>query len=105
MRKGTDATTLLQRFFESITPLTAEMVRSNGFRQEEFLRKWVHALEGEVLNESAKESAKRLDQLDYRKAMQEMKRAEEARKKEAERREELLREAERRAAEARGWRE
>ena len=105
MQKGTDATTLLQRFFESITPLTAEMVRSNGFRQEEFLRKWVHALEAQVLNESAKESAKRLDQLDYRKAMQEMKRAEDARKKEAERREELLREAERRAAEARGWRE
>ncbi|QSQ21065.1 hypothetical protein JY651_38610 [Pyxidicoccus parkwayensis] len=105
MGKGTESMNLLRRFFEDIAPLTAEMVRSNGFRQEEFLRKWVRAVGGEVLNESPKESAKRLDQLDYRKAQQEMKRAEEARKKEAERREQLLREAQQREAEARGWRE
>lgn len=105
LRKSSDATAILQRFFEDITPLTAEMVRSNAFRQEEFLRKWVRAVDGQVLNESAKESAQRLDQLDFRKAQQEMKRAEEARKKEAERREQLLREAQQREAEARGWRE
>lgn len=105
LKKGTEATAVLRHFFEDIAPLTAEMVRSNAFRQEEFLRKWVRALGGTVLNESAKESAKRLDQLDYRKAQQELKRAEEARKQEAERREQLLREAQQREADARGWRE
>lgn len=105
MTKNTEAVGVLQRFFDDIAPLTAEMVRSNGFRQEEFLRKWVRAVGGEVLNESAKESAKRLDQLDYRKAQQELKRAEEARKREAERREKELREAQQREADARGWRE
>jgi hypothetical protein len=105
LRKDSNATAILQRFFEEIVPLSAEMVRSNAFRQEEFLRKWVRALDGEVLNESAKESAKRLDQLDYRKAQDELKRTEHARQQEAERREKMLQEAERRAAEARGWRE
>ncbi len=105
LRKSSNASHILQRFFDDITPLTAEMVRSNAFRQEEFLRKWVRALDGQVLNESTKESSKRLDQLDYRKAQDEMKRAEAARKKEAERREQLLREAQQREAEARGWRE
>ena len=105
LTKNAEATTVLQHFFDEVAPLSAEMVRSNAFRQEEFLRKWVRALGGEVLNESAKESAKRLEQLDYRKAQQEMKRAEEARRKEARRREELLREAQQREAEARGWRE
>lgn len=105
LRKNADAASILQRFFEEVAPLTAEMVRSNGFRQEEFLRKWVRAVGGDVLNESAKESAQRLDQLDYRKATHELKRAEHARKKEAERREQLLREAQQREAEARGWRE
>ncbi|MFP2903611.1 hypothetical protein ACLESD_00760 [Pyxidicoccus sp. 3LFB2] len=103
--KDANASSILLRFFEDISPLTAEMVRSNGFRQEEFLRKWVRALDGQVLNEAPKESAKRLDQLDYRKAQGELKRAEAARKKEAERREQLLREAQQREAEARGWRE
>jgi len=105
LRKDANAASILQRFFEEITPLTAEMVRSNGFRQEEFLRKWVRAVGGEVRNESEQESAKRLDQLDYRKAQEELKRAEHARKQEAERREKLLREAQQREAEARGWRE
>jgi hypothetical protein len=105
LTKKADAAHMLQRFFEDIAPLTAEMVRSNGFRQEEFLRKWVRAVGGDILNESAKEAGRRLDQLDYRKAQGELKRAEEARKKEAERREQMLREAQQREAEARGWRE
>ena len=105
LRKDAEPLRILQRFFDYIAPLTAEMVRSNGFRQEEFLRRWVDVLDGQVLNESAKESAKRLDQLDYRKAQEQMKRAEAARKQEAERREQLLREAQQREAEARGWRE
>lgn len=103
--KGANANAILQRFFQDVAPLTAEMVRSNAFRQEEFLRHWVRAVDGEVLHESPQASAKILDRLDYRKAQQELKRAEAARKKEAHRREELMREAEKRAAEARGWRE
>lgn len=105
LQKNANANAILQRFFEDVAPLTAEMVRSNAFRQEEFLRHWVRAVDGEVLHESAEASAKILDRLDYRKAHHELRRAEEARRKEARRREELLREAEKRAAEARGWRE
>ncbi|MCE9668807.1 hypothetical protein LY474_13365 [Myxococcus stipitatus] len=105
LRRNVDATTLLQRFFTEVEPLTAEMIRSNAFRQEEFLRKWVHVVDGQVKDESAKESAARLRQLDYRLALQEMERAEKARKLEAERRARELQEAAARATDARGWRE
>ncbi|AKQ69777.1 hypothetical protein A176_006689 [Myxococcus hansupus] len=105
LHKGQDATTLLQRFFQDVAPLTAEMVRSNAFRREEFLRKWVRAVDGEWKGESPKGSSSRLEQLDYRKAEAEMRRAEEARKLEADKRQQALREAEQRAADARGWRE
>ncbi|HZI16845.1 MAG TPA: hypothetical protein VE153_41140 [Myxococcus sp.] len=105
LRKGANTRQLVQDFFDGIEPLTAEMVRSNAFRQEEFLRKWVKATGGQVMNESARDSAARLEQLDYKKATYELKRAEHARKKEAEKREKLIAEAEKRAAEARGWRE
>ncbi|NMO16092.1 hypothetical protein HPC49_38775 [Pyxidicoccus fallax] len=103
--KSANATDILQRFFANIAPLTAEMVRSNAFRQEEFLRKWAHVVGGEVKDESPSQSTQRLNQLDYRKAQQEMVRAEEIRRKEAEQREKMLAEAARREAEARGWRE
>jgi hypothetical protein len=105
MRGGANTRKVMEVFFDSIEPLTAEMVRSNAFRQEEFLRKWVVAVDGQVMNESVRDSAARLEQLDYKKATYELRRAEHARKKEAEKREKAIAEAEKRAAEARGWHE
>ncbi|MDY7232464.1 hypothetical protein [Hyalangium rubrum] len=100
-----DAMEALNRFFEILGPLTAEMVRSNKFRQEEFLRKWIFALGGEVKGERPKESLQRMNQLDYRKAMKDFEKAEAARKAEAQKREKMLQEAAQKAADARGWRE
>lgn len=96
---------LLNTFFEAVAPLTAEMIRSNSFRQEEFLRRFVAAVGGEVAGETASVSARRLEQLDYRKTLHEFGRAEKARGSEAERRAKLLAEAAQREADARGWRE
>jgi hypothetical protein len=96
---------LLDGFFDAIAPLTAEMIRSNSFRQEEFLRRFVEALGGQVAGETERVSARRLEQLDYRKTLAEFQRAEKARASEAERRAKLLAEAAKREADARGWRE
>lgn len=95
----------LNTFFERIAPLTGEMLGSNTFRKEEFLRRWVEWLGGRIAGEEPKESARRVDQLDYRKTLAEYQRADEARKGEAERRARLLAEAAKAAADARGWRE
>jgi hypothetical protein len=103
--KGFDAVVALGRFFESVEPLSAEMVRSNAFRQEEFLRKWIHAVDGQVQGESKKESQRRLEHLDYRKALKDFERAEAARKAEAQKREQMLKDAAQNAPDARGWRE
>ncbi len=93
-------------FFGSIEPLTAEMVATNAFRQEELLRKWIARVGGRVAGESASQSKERHDQLDYKATMREFKKAERARKKEADRRRKLLDAArKRREAEARAWRE
>jgi hypothetical protein len=100
-----DAPKALGAFFEAVAPLTAEMIRANAFRQEEFLRRWIEAVGGEVGGESARDSKKRLEQLDYRKTLAEYERAEKARQAEAERRAKLLQEAAEREAAARGWRE
>ena len=81
------------------------MIRANAFRQEEFLRRWIEAVGGSVAGESAKDSKKRLEQLDYRKTLAEYDRAEKARQAEAARRAKLLQEAADREAAARGWRE
>lgn len=96
---------ILEQFFEEIRPLTAEMIRSNAFRQEEFLRKWANAIGVRIHGEKAKQSESRRHALDYRRTIDEYVKAENARKEEAKKREEALKEAERRAAEARGWRE
>lgn len=101
--RGPDS--VLDRFFDAVKPLGAEMVRSNRFRREEFLRNWVAAVEGEVEGESRKESRRKLEQLDYAKALEEYKRAEAARKAEAKKRAETLRQAREQEAQARGWRE
>jgi hypothetical protein len=95
----------LASFFASVEPLTAEMIRANAFRQEEFLRKWVASWQGSIAGESEAESSSRLEQLDYRKALEEYARAEDARKLEAARREKMLQDARDREAAARGWRE
>jgi len=100
-----DAVVALGRFFEAVAPLTAEMVRSNAFRQEEFLRKWIHEVGGQVKGESTQEAQRRLEHLDYRKAVKDFERAEAARKAEAQKREQMLKEAAQNAADARGWRE
>ena len=103
--KRFDVTKTLGAFFEAVAPLTAEMIRANAFRQEEFLRQWIEAVGGEVAGESRKESKKRLEQLDYRKTLAEYDRAEKSRQAEAGRRAKLLQEAAEREAAARGWRE
>lgn len=95
----------LDAFFEAVQPLTGEMVRANAFRREEFLRRFVEALGGQVAGETAEQSRRRLEQLDYRKTMADYKAAEKARKGEADRRAKLLAEAAQREADARGWRE
>ena len=100
-----DAAVGLQRMFELIEPLTAEMIRSNRFRQEEFLRKWIACVGGQIAGEKARFSKQRVEQLDYRKTLAEYKKAEVARKKEAASRAKALREAAQREAQARGWRE
>ena len=105
LKPNFEAVVALGRFFESVAPLTAEMVHSNAFRQEEFLRKWIHAVGGRVQGESEQESRRRMEHLDYRRAMDDFARAEAARKAEAEKREKMLKEAAQNAPDARGWRE
>jgi hypothetical protein len=95
----------LEDFFERTAPLSAEMVRTNAFRQEEFLRHWIAVSRGRVEGETAAQSRQRLEQLDYRQAMAEYKKADAARKAEAARRAQLLREAQQREEQAKGWRE
>ncbi|MFN7972231.1 MAG: hypothetical protein U0166_07750 [Acidobacteriota bacterium] len=102
---ATDAPAILRSFFASIAPLTAEMIRANAFRQEELLRKWIHAVGGSIAGEAEARSRKRLEQLDYGSALSAYARAETSRAEEAARRARLLKEAEEREAAARGWRE
>lgn len=96
---------LLKDFFAAIEPLTGEMLRQNQFRQEEFLRRWISCLEGEIAGETKAQSAQRLDALDYRATRREYERAEAARKAEAERRAKLAAEAAARAAASNPWQE
>jgi len=100
-----DPSGALGPFFEAVRPLTAEMIRANAFRQEEFLRKWISMVGGTIAGESDKESKKRVAQLDYRQTLVEYEKAEAARKAEAERRAKLLQQAAQNEAAARGWRE
>lgn len=95
----------LEGFMERTAPLTAEMVRSNAFRQEEFLRHWIAACGGRVHGETEAQSRQRLEQLDYRQALEEYRKADAVRKAEAARRAQLLREAREREEQAKGWRE
>lgn len=99
------AAEVLPRFFDRVQPLTGEMIRANVFRQEEFLRRWIEALQGEIAGETRQVSARRLESLDYRKTLAELREAEEARKREANARAQALKEAAERDAAARGWRE
>lgn len=103
--KPVDPTAALPSFFDKVKPLTAEMIRSNAFRQEEFLRRWIEAMGGRVQGETPKQSKARLAQLDYRSTLDEFKKAEAARKEEAAKRAKLLQEARDKEAAARGWRE
>ena len=98
----------LARFFERIEPLTAEMIRTNAFRLEEFVRAWIAEWNGTIEGETPVDSVKRLQKLDYGATLREMARAEAHRKEEADRRAKALREAEEAAAAAaaaQGWRE
>jgi hypothetical protein len=95
----------LETFLDGTAPLTAEMVRGNPFRREEFLRQWIRGCKGRVAGETERQSQERLAQLDYREALAEYKKAEVARKAEAARRAQLLREAREREEQAKGWRE
>jgi hypothetical protein len=92
-------------FLDRVSPLNGELVRANRFRREEFLRQWAAACAGAIAGETAAESKKRLEQLDYRQALAEYKKAESARRAEAARRAQLLREAREREEQAKGWRE
>ncbi|MCY1040568.1 hypothetical protein OV208_04465 [Corallococcus sp. bb12-1] len=95
----------LQQFLEEVLPLTAEMIRSNAFRQEEFLRRWLSVVGADIEGETEQQSKERLKALDYRQAVTDLRRIEEARKEEADRRTKMLQEAQQKDAEARGWRE
>lgn len=100
-----DPAQALSAFFDALAMHTVEMFKSNRFRQEEFLRRWIARVGGGVAGETAKRSRSRLEQLDYRKTLDEYKKAEAARKAEAAKRAQALREAAQREAQARGWRE
>ncbi len=99
------AAEVLPQFFDRVQPLTGEMVRANVFRQEEFLRRWAEALQGQIEGETPVDSARRLQSLDHRKTLAELHEAEEARKREFNARAQALKEAAERDAAARGWRE
>jgi hypothetical protein len=103
--KPSDLGPLLERFFDEIWPLTAEMMRANAFRREEAIRRWAMVCGAEITGETGEASRKRLEELDYRTALVEYEKAEKARKEEAERRAEALRKAQEAEAAARGWRE
>lgn len=96
---------VLPSFFDKVEPLTAEMIRANVFRQEEFLRRFIECLAAKVHGETAKASKERLAQLDYRTTLEDYRKADTARKAEAQKRAKLLQEARDREAAARGWRE
>lgn len=100
-----DPAQALSAFFDALAMHTVEMFKSNRFRQEEFLRRWVACLGGAVAGESAAQSKKKLEQLDYRTTLADYRKTEAARAKEAERRAQLLREAAQREEYAKGWRE
>jgi hypothetical protein len=105
LRKAGDRRGALADFFERVEPLTAEMIRANLFRQEEFLRVWAAWCLAPIEGESAQAAERRLDRLDYRKTLEEYRKAEDARKKEGVARAKALKEAEERETAARGWRE
>lgn len=101
-----DVAAALEGFLEAIWPLTPELILGNAFRQEELLRRWIATWNGAIAGEDAAESRRRLDQLDYRKTLSEVEKAEKARLQEAAKRAEALRKAREEAEEAaRGWRE
>ena len=107
-RRQSTAEYALVGFKDKIAPLTAEMIRANAFRREEFLRRWAECCNGPIEGEKREQSRKRVKKLDYREALREFHRAEKQRTKEEQQRQELLRiaaEERARQAEARGWRE
>jgi hypothetical protein len=104
-RARPDPSEALSAFFEALAMHTLDMLKGNRFRQEEFLRRWVACLAGSVAGESAAQSKKKLEQLDYRTTLADYRKTEAARAKEAERRAQLLREAAQREEYAKGWRE
>jgi hypothetical protein len=96
----------LDAFLEAIWPLTAELILGNPFRQEELLRRWIATWRGVIEGEDVTQATRRLEQLDYRRTLAEVEKAEQARLSEATRRAEALRKAREQAEEAaRGWRE
>ena len=105
LSKVADRRNALPHFFRSIKPVTAEMMRSNRFRQEETLRKWAAFCRLPIEGETATAAKARMEELDYVKTLAEYKRAEAARKRDKERRRRLLEEAQARETAARGWRE
>lgn len=100
-----DPAAAMEAFWAAVAPLTAEMIRANRFRQEEFIRRWAEAWGGAIRGEQPEVSRQRVDQLDYRRTLKEFAAAEAARNAEAERRAALLKQAAEREAAARGWRE
>jgi hypothetical protein len=105
-RPPADGAAALDAFLDAIWPLTAQLLLENPFRQEELLRRWIETWGGGIAGETPEESARRLDQLDYRKTLVELEKAERSRLAEAQKRAEALRKAREEAEEAaRGWRE
>ncbi|MHC4828990.1 MAG: hypothetical protein ACYTFT_01335 [Planctomycetota bacterium] len=95
----------LDSFFKAIEPLTAEMIRANAFRQEEFVRRWIATWRGRVDGESIPASTARLNHLDYKKALREYADTEARRKREAKARKQAIAAAKQKKTAARGWRE
>lgn len=77
---------VLESFFAAIAPLSAEMLRNNPYRQEEFVRRWGACWGASMAGETADQSAARLAWLDYRQTLAEYERARRARREESRRR-------------------
>lgn len=61
--------------------LTVELLLKSPFRVEELARKWVHALGGTIAGETAKESAQRMERLDFGDVLKNLKAADADREK------------------------
>lgn len=95
----------LEAMFEALGPVPGDALPANAFRREEVVRRWAEAWGLPILGEARAQSERRLEQLDYRKALGAFTKAEGERRAAAEAARRAAAEAAARAAESQGYRE